>query len=125
MLVKDTKVIFFDKSLKNVQDIIVGDKVKTKYGNKAVIEVASQTEATRKFIFSDGFKIVVSNSQEFLLPTNEWKKVSELNEGDTIAKLDNDFAKIVDITDLVENQGVIIRTEDNKGVMLSNGMMVR
>ena len=27
--------------------------------------------------------------------------------------------------DLVENQGVIIRTEDNKGVMLSNGMMVR
>lgn len=125
MLVKDTKVIFFDKSLKNVQDIIVGDKVKTKYGNKAVIEVSSHTEATRKFIFSDGFKIVVSNSQEFLLPTNEWKKVSELNEGDTIAKLDNDFAKIVDITDLVENQGVIIRTEDNKGVMLSNGMMVR
>ena len=125
MLVKDTKVIFFDKSLKNVQDIIVGDKVKTKYGNKAVIEVSSQTEATRKFIFSDGFKIVVSNSQEFLLPTNEWKKVSELNEGDTIAKLDNTFAKIVDITDLVENQGVIIRTEDNKGVMLSNGMMVR
>lgn len=125
MLVKDTKVIFFDKSLKNVQDIIVGDKVKTKYGNKTVIEVSSQTEATRKFIFSDGFKIVVSNSQEFLLPTNEWKKVSELNEGDTIAKLDNNFAKIVDITDLVENQGVIIRTEDNKGIMLSNGMMVR
>ena len=125
MLVKDTKVIFFDKSLKNVQNIIVGDKVKTKYGNKAVIEVSSQTEATRKFIFSDGFKIVVSNSQEFLLPTNEWKKVSELNEGDTIAKLDNTFAKIVDITDLVENQGVIIRTEDNKGVMLSNGMIVR
>lgn len=125
MLVKDTKVIFFDKSLKNVQDIIVGDKVKTKYGNKTVIEVSSQTEVTRKFIFSDGFKIVVSSSQEFLLPTNEWKKVSDLNEGDTIAKLDNNFAKIVDITDLVENQGVIIRTEDNKGVMLSNGMMVR
>lgn len=125
MFGKDTKIIMGDKQHKPIQEIRAGEFVKTLLGNKKVVKVHKKKETGMKFIFSDGFKVVVTSSQEFLLPSNEWKKASLLQEGDLVAKPDNTSAKIVDITplDVMTSYGLAV---DNEGsYILTNGMFVR
>lgn len=125
MFAKDTKIIMANKYHKMIQDVKIGESVKTLLGNKKVVNIKRKKEDGMKFIFSDGFKVIVTRSQEFLLPSNEWKKASLLKEGDSVAKPDSTSAKIVDVTPMDVMSSYGLEVEDNGSYILTNGMYVR
>ena len=124
MFGEDTKIIMGDKRHKSIKEVRSGEIVKTLIGNKKVINTYKKKETGMKFIFSDGFKVIVTSTQEFLLPSNEWKEASLLKEGDLVAKPDDTSAKIVDITPLDVMTSYGIET-DGGSYILTNGMYVR
>ena len=123
MLAKDTKIIVRNRVFTPIQDIKNGDVVITKFDNEVITDVKSSIKNAFKFIFSDGYKVIVSESLYFLLPTQEWKCVTELNEGDFVYKPDNTYAKIVDITPLGKIE--VYGFNSKNGVYLINGMYIR
>lgn len=125
MVTKDTMVITSTKGHRIIQEIRTGDVVKTIAGDRKVVKTDRKKDDGVKLIFSDGFKVIAGNSCEFLLYPNIWKKAQYLEEGDLVAKPDNTFAKIVDITPLTEINFYILSIEDNGCYVLSNGMAVR
>lgn len=128
MLQQDTKIIMAKKNHKNIQNVNGLDSVKTKYGDDKVVEkrTSLNDEAGMKLIFSDGYKVVVTESQEFLMyHTKEWKMAKDLVEGDLLLTPDNTFVKLVDITKMNINPSYTIFTENNNGYILANGLYSR
>lgn len=128
MLQKDTKIIMANKEHKNIQDVYGYDKIKTKYGDDVIIELKTNLnkENGMKLIFSDGYKVTVTGEQEFLMyNTKDWKKSTDLNEGDLLLTPDNSFVKIVDISKVKINTSYNVISEKNNGYILANGLYSR
>lgn len=125
MLNLDTKIILSNKNHKEIKDVTINDIVKTKLGNKHILEVVNGKESGYKIIFSDGYKAIFGNSQELLMYTKEWKKVKELKEGDLILKPDDTHTKIVDITPVNSINGYNLILEESCGFTLSNGIYTK
>lgn len=128
MLQQDTKIIMANKEHKNIQDVHGYDKIKTKYGDDVIIELKTNLnkENGMKLIFSDGYKVTVTGEQEFLMyNTKDWKKSTDLNEGDLLLTPDNSFVKIVDISKVKINTSYNVISEKNNGYILANGLYSR
>lgn len=89
-MVAGTKIQMGDGSLKSIDDIIVGDHVKTMSGPKAV--TATWTPDTLvegrpecfEVEFEDGSKYICSEQHQFMRK-GEWVEVTELSAGDDVS----------------------------------------
>jgi hypothetical protein len=89
-MVAGTKIQMGDGSLKSIDDIIVGDHVKTMSGSKAV--TATWTPDTLvegrpecfEVEFEDGSKYICSEQHQFMRK-GEWVEVTELSAGDDVS----------------------------------------
>jgi hypothetical protein len=122
MLAKDTKIIMKNKVQTPIQDIVKGDWVKTKYNDEIVTKTSKHVKEAYKFIFSDGFKVIVGEGCSFVSPNEELISITKLKEGDYVAKPDNNYVTIVDITPLGKMEVFDITTEN--AYYLVNGMCV-
>lgn len=94
-LVGGSKVIMSNGELKNIEDIRVGDKVKTIVGNKEIMNTWKFKKDTLDIEFEDGSKITCSKDHRFFIGENvddilddsKWIKASDLVEGDEIKKM--------------------------------------
>lgn len=88
-LVKGTKVQMADDTLKEIQDIVVGDIVKTKDGNKPVTStwnpytLINGTPECYEVEFEDGYKVICSPEHKFFI-SNEWVEIQNCNINDEV-----------------------------------------
>jgi RecA/RadA recombinase len=81
-----TKIIMSDGSLKNIENIVEGDYVKTLIGDKRVKHtwnpdtLMEGTPECFEFEFEDGYKVICSQNHRFLVG-NEWVEATDLREG--------------------------------------------
>ena len=128
-LVAGTKVIMANGKLKAIEEIKVGEKVKTRLGNKAVTHIwnpdtlADGTPECLKLIFSDGFKVTCSKTHKFLSPDcSTWIEAKDLKEGSNLAMPDGHTVKVVDITPVGKLPVYDIAVEKAEHYILSNGL---
>lgn len=128
-LVAGTKVIMANGKLKAIEEIKVGEKVKTRLGNKAVTHtwnpdtLADGTPDCLKLIFSDGFKVTCSKNHKFLSPDcSTWIEAKDLKEGSNLAMPDGHTVKIVDITPVGKLPVYDIAVDKAEHYILSNGL---
>lgn len=82
-LVQGTKVQMADDTLKNIEDIVVGDIVKTLDGPKEVThtwvpeDTSTNIDDCYEIEFEDGLKIICSNKHKFLV-NGEWIEAEDL-----------------------------------------------
>lgn len=94
-LIPGTKVIMSDGSLKNIEDISIGDKVKTIVGDKEILNTWEFEKETLTIEFEDGSELTCSKNHRFFIGDNEddilddskWISASELVEGCEIKKI--------------------------------------
>lgn len=81
---KDTRIKMADGSLKQIQNINKGDRVKTENGDAAVTEIISGTERNMIAIgTSKGNRIMVTKDHPMLTESG-WKTAEELNAADIL-----------------------------------------
>lgn len=91
-LLAGTKLVMFDGSLKEIQDIKQGELVKTLNGAKPVTAtwnpetLVEGTPECFEFEFEDGYKVTCSSNHPFLT-TEGWIKACELTEQHEIVKI--------------------------------------
>lgn len=84
-LVSGTKITMSDGSLKNVEDIKVGDYVKTLLGNRKTTHIWDPTTLLDgnpecfEVEFEDGYKVVCSDKHKFLIG-GEWVEAKDLKQ---------------------------------------------
>lgn len=89
---KGTKVRMADETLKNIEDIHVGDMVKTLDGDHSVTAtwnpktLANGTPTCYRVTFEDGSEVVCSDIHRFR-KGGEWEFVTSLNVGDELDEL--------------------------------------
>ena len=89
---KGTKVRMADETLKNIEDIQVGDMVKTLDGDHSVTAtwnpktLANGTPTCYRVTFEDGSEVVCSDIHRFR-KGGEWEFVTSLNVGDELDEL--------------------------------------
>ena len=94
-LVPGSKVVMSDGSLKNIEDIVVGDNVKTIAGNKDVINTMEFEKETLTIEFEDGTELECSKDHRFfigdsieeILDESKWINASDLVVGGEVKKL--------------------------------------
>lgn len=82
-LVAGTKIQMSDGSLKNVEEIEVGDKVKTLNDDSYVTEIFEFDKEIFEIEFEDGYKVKCSPEHKFLVSENEelfWVEAKHLTE---------------------------------------------
>lgn len=88
-LASDTKITMHDNSLKQISDVIVGDKVLTRFGNQEVThvftpeELGDNGEKMLEIEMEDGFMFRCTGNHRFLV-NDEWIRADELNEDSEI-----------------------------------------
>ena len=128
-VVAGTEVIMANGKLKKIEDITVGEMVKTLYGDKEVRHVwnpqtlADGTPECRKLIFSDGYKITCSMAHKFMLPNGEWIEAKNLEEGMSLRMPDKNKVQVVDITDVGRKEVYDISVKDAEHYFLKNGLV--
>jgi len=91
-MVAGTKVQMNDGSLKNIEDILVGDAVMTLQGARAVTAawtpdtLVEGTPDCYEVEFEDGSKYICSD-QHMFMRKNEWVEIAELSVGDEVSAL--------------------------------------
>jgi hypothetical protein len=91
-LAEGTELVMFDDSLKQIQDIKVGDLVKTLAGSKPVSHIWNPDTLLEgepecfEIEFEDGHKVVCSDSHPFLTTTG-WVKARELTTGSILVSI--------------------------------------
>lgn len=96
-MVEGTEITLSDGTLKQIQNMEVGDIVKTLLGDKEVTAtwnpdtlVEGEPECY-KVVFDDGFECIVSENHEFLMKfddTQYWVAASDLSVGDDVVTSD-------------------------------------
>lgn len=92
-VVAGTKIMMANGSFKAVEDIVVGEKVKTLEGDKEVthtwnpdtLEVGEPE--CYEVEFEDGFKVVCSDKHRFIV-NDAWVEAKDLKVGDSVKQLD-------------------------------------
>jgi hypothetical protein len=91
-LLSGTKIVMADDSLKNIEDILVGDLVKTLEGAKPVEYVwnpdtlINGTPECLEIEFEDGYKVVCSDTHPFLTNIG-WVKAKDLTKDLEITRI--------------------------------------
>ena len=93
-----------------------------KNGDRKVLSVETGEDFFSKFILSDGVKLMVSDAQKFLTPSEEWISVSKVQEGCVFRKPGGKSAKVIDITPLQSMVGYNLVIEGDGSFVLSNGL---
>lgn len=122
MLHADTNVIMASGKILKISEVKSGDYVKTPRGDKKVLSAESGEDFFSKFILSDGVKLMVSDGQKFLTPSEEWISVSKVQEGCVFRKPGGKSAKVIDITPLQSMVGYNLVVEGGGSFILSNGL---
>lgn len=123
---KGTKVRMADATLKNIEDICVGDMVKTLEGNHAVTAtwnpktLANGTPTCYHVTFEDGSTVVCSDIHRFH-KNGEWEFVTSLNIGDQL-DCESGCMKIVNIERIGEREVYDISVEGVEHYILENGV---
>ena len=94
-LVPHSKVVMANGDLKNIEDIVVGDKVKTIVGDKEILKTWEFEKETLTIEFEDGSEITCSKDHRFFIGENEddifddskWIKASDLVEGCSVKQI--------------------------------------
>lgn len=95
-VVKDTKITMEDGTLKNIQDITVGERVKTLFGGKEVTHswnpetLIEGTPECYELEFEDGTKVTCSDKHKFLVGDGDefkWVEAKDLKEGMECARV--------------------------------------
>jgi hypothetical protein len=122
MLHADTNVLMTSGNILKISEVKEGYYVKTRFGDKRVLAVEHGEDFFSKFILSDGMKLMVSDSQKFLTPTEEWVSVCKVKEGCVFRKPGGKSAKVIDITPLQSMVGYNLVIEGDGSFILSNGL---
>ena len=100
---RGTQIIMADGTLKNIEDVVVGDMVKTLNGDHAVTAtwnpetLANGTPTCYRVTFEDSTSVVCSDVHRFS-KNGEWEFVTSLNVGDCLDR-DNGVLAITKIID--------------------------
>lgn len=92
-VIKGTKVKMADGSLKNIEDILVGDFVQTLYGDKEVSHtwnpetLVEGSPECYEIEFEDGYKVICSSEHMFLIE-GEW-----ISASDIMLNFDDNYSK--------------------------------
>jgi len=87
-----TKIIMADGTLRNIEDVLVGDTVKTKDGDKPVTSVwnpdtlINGTPECYEIEFEDGYKVVCSDKHKFLVGEN-WIEAKDLEKNTKVLEI--------------------------------------
>ena len=122
MLHADTNVMMSSGKILKISEVKEGFYVKTPVGDKKVLRIESGEDFFSKFILSDGVKLMVSDAQKFLTPSEEWISVSKVKEGCVFRKHGGKYAKVIDITPLQGMVGYNLVIEGDGSFILSNGL---
>lgn len=122
MLHADTNVIMASGKILKISEVKEGFYIKTNRGDRKVLSVEIGEDFFSKFILSDGVKLVVSDGQKFLTPSEEWISVSKVQEGCVFRKPGGKSAKVIDITPLQSMVGYNLVVEGGGSFILSNGL---
>jgi intein/homing endonuclease len=88
-LAAGTKIIMYDGTFKNIENIVIGDMVKTMEGPKLVTNTWNPetlefgNPPSYEIEFEDGLKIICSNQHPFLRD-NKWVDAEDLSVGDDV-----------------------------------------
>lgn len=86
-VVKGTKIIMADDSIKNIEDVVVGDEIKTLLGNRNVTNTWNPHNLYEGYTdcyeieFEDGHKIICSKNHKFLVD-GKWIEAHKLQIND-------------------------------------------
>lgn len=89
---KGTQIIMSNNSLKNIEDICVGDTVLTLDGEHRVSHIWSPDTLEEgnpmcyEVEFEDGYKVICSENHMFMKDNGHWVSITKLNIGDDIIK---------------------------------------
>lgn len=89
-LVAGTRVWLASGETKNIEDMQVGDKVRTMFGEQPVVNLWRYRKPTYTLHLADGATVTCSPEHKFLVVTEDgqvWKKAEDIAEGDEIVSL--------------------------------------
>ena len=127
-LIAGTFVLMADGTKKAIEEIKVGDIVKTRYGDKAVTHVWNPetleegTPECVKLVFSDGFKVVCSKRHKFLLSSGAWVEAENIKEGDSLMMPDKEKLILADSTPVGNMPVYDIAVDGAEHYFLENGI---
>ena len=96
---KNTKISMADGSFKNIQDVIVGDSVKTLDGNKTVLST-KEIDSERKIIINDDIECTL-NHKFLVINKKDLNKVTDKNL--------MDYAFYLEAEKLNENEHLLVK----------------
>jgi len=81
----DVDVLMEDGSVKNISDVVVGDKVETMGGSSLVTELFSyDVNEVVEVELSDGTSFFATPNHKFMTRDGSWKPISDIGEGEEI-----------------------------------------
>ena len=89
-LVPGTGIQMADGTIKNIEDIVIGDTVKTMFDNENVSNIWHYKKTTLTFEYSDGEKVSCTPEHKFLVAREEgniWIEANDIQEGDEILSM--------------------------------------
>ena len=124
-LVEGTKIKLSDCSLKNINDIEVGDNVLTLEGNEYVTKLFEFDKETIEVEFEDGYTVECSEDHRFLIKYKEWVKAKDLTtDMYSVKDTGNEYIKIKNINRTNETKKVYdITVENHHNYVLENGVV--
>lgn len=127
-LVAGTELIMADGSLKEIQDITVGEYVKTLQGDKPVTHIwnpetleEGKPECVRVY-FDDGYWVECSVNHPFLVDGN-WVQAKELSTNSITTKIDGGKAEVIKIENIGRKEVYDISVQDAEHYVLENGVV--
>lgn len=122
MIAPQTKIHVAAGGVREASLLKEGIVVKTPKGNKKISEVKMGEDFVSKFIFSDGYKCLLSDAQHLMTPEMTWTPVSRIKEGMVFRTHGEAYVKVIDITPLGRQECISIVVEDDGSYVLANGM---
>ena len=128
-VVEDTKILMSDGSYKNIQDIIVGDTVKTILGDREVTNAWNPNTLLEGFpicyevTFEDGYSVICSENHKFLMVNKEWKEAKDISVGNFFAKNNGSCLEVSKIECVGRRYVYDISVAEAEHYVLENGLV--
>lgn len=116
-------IIMEDGSLKEIQQIKVGDRVKTLSGSSPVASTWNyENENTFKILFEDSTSVICTPYHKFTV-NNEWTKAQHINIGDELKNVSGSTIKVIDKYVCNDRDVFDIEVHDDEHYILENGVV--